>query len=75
MFQQPNRDWADFNIPTPFGTRVGNALTAEARSVRLSALVGAGGMWYGFGKTIMDMYVKNCIRLTRAMDITPMFAG
>lgn len=48
-------DWADFNIPTPFGPRVRNALKAEARSVRLSGLVGAGGLWYGFGKTIMDI--------------------
>jgi len=48
-------DWADFVIPTPFGARVRNALKAEARSVRLSSLVGAGGLWYGFGKMIMDM--------------------
>ncbi|KAG7445875.1 uncharacterized protein BT62DRAFT_932219 [Guyanagaster necrorhizus] len=48
-------DWAEFNIPTPFGNRVRNALNAEPRSVRLSSLVGAGGLWYGFGKTIMDM--------------------
>lgn len=50
-------DWADFNIPTPFGSRVRNALKAEACSVRLSNLVGAGGFWYGFGKTIMEMQV------------------
>jgi GINS complex subunit 3 len=48
-------DWADFNIPPPFGARVRNALKAEARSVKLSSLVGAGGLWYGFGKTLMDM--------------------
>ncbi|KAJ2933479.1 hypothetical protein H1R20_g2574, partial [Candolleomyces eurysporus] len=48
-------DWADFNIPTPFGLKVRNALKAEACSVRLSSLVGAGGLWYGFGKMIMDM--------------------
>ncbi|KIK07599.1 hypothetical protein K443DRAFT_673181 [Laccaria amethystina LaAM-08-1] len=48
-------DWADFNIPAPFTTRVRNALKAEACSVRLSNLVGAGGSWYGFGKIIMDM--------------------
>jgi len=48
-------DWADFVIPTPFGARVRNALKAEARSVRLSSLVGAGGLWYGFGKMIMDI--------------------
>lgn len=51
------RDWADFNIPTAFGPRVRNALKAEARSVRLASLVGAGGLWYGFGKTIVDMCV------------------
>lgn len=48
-------NWADFNIPTPFGSRVRNALRAEACSVRLSNLVGAGGLWYGFGKTIMEI--------------------
>ncbi|KAH9483042.1 DNA replication complex GINS protein PSF3 [Psilocybe cubensis] len=48
-------DWADFNIPAPFNSRVRNALKAEACSVRLSNLVGAGGLWYGFGKTIMDI--------------------
>lgn len=51
------RGWADFVIPTPFGARVRNALDAEARSVRLSNLVGAGGLWYGFGKLIMEMWV------------------
>ncbi|KAJ7591216.1 hypothetical protein C8J56DRAFT_1163225 [Mycena floridula] len=48
-------NWADFNIPVPFGPKVRNALNAEARSVRLSNLVGAGGLWYGFGKTITSM--------------------
>jgi len=48
-------DWAEFNIPAPFGSRVRNALKAEACSVRLSNLVGAGGFWYGFGKTIMEI--------------------
>ncbi|KAF9534432.1 GINS complex Psf3 component [Crepidotus variabilis] len=48
-------DWAEFNIPVPFGSRVRNALKAEPCSVRLSNLVGAGGLWYGFGKTIMDI--------------------
>ena len=51
-------DWAEFNIPSPFGLRVRNALKAEPTSVRLSNLVGAGGLWYGFGKTIMEMYVS-----------------
>ncbi|KAJ3507556.1 hypothetical protein NLJ89_g6233 [Agrocybe chaxingu] len=48
-------DWAEFNIPAPFGSKVRNALKAEAKSVRLANLVGAGGLWYGFGKTIMDI--------------------
>ncbi|KAK7049692.1 DNA replication protein [Paramarasmius palmivorus] len=48
-------DWANFNIPAPFSSKVRNALKAEPRSVRLSNLVGAGGLWYGFGKTIMDI--------------------
>ncbi|KAG6837925.1 hypothetical protein H0H93_008319 [Arthromyces matolae] len=51
-------DWADFNIPTAFGPRVRNALKAEARSVRLAGLVGAGGLWYGFGKTIGDILAE-----------------
>ncbi|KAI0053084.1 GINS complex Psf3 component [Auriscalpium vulgare] len=38
-------DFADFTIPTPFNARVRNALNAEAKSVRLSGLVGAGGLW------------------------------
>ncbi|KII95381.1 hypothetical protein PLICRDRAFT_34229 [Plicaturopsis crispa FD-325 SS-3] len=48
-------DWADFSVPTPFTNRVRNALKAEAKSVKLSQLVGAGGSWYGFGKTVMDL--------------------
>lgn len=48
-------DWTDFTIPSPFGTRVRNALKAEPRSVKLSNLVGAGGLWYGFGKMVMDI--------------------
>jgi GINS complex subunit 3 len=50
-----SRDYADFTIPPPFSSRVRNALNAEAKSVRLSALVGAGGLWYGFGKIIMRL--------------------
>ncbi len=49
------RDYVDFTIPPPFNSRVRNALNAEAKSVRLSALVGAGGHWYGFGKIIMRL--------------------
>lgn len=48
-------DWADVATPAAFGTRVRNALRAEPRSVKLSSLVGAGGLWYGFGKMIMEM--------------------
>jgi len=48
-------DYADFTIPPPFNSRVRNALNAEAKSVRLSALVGAGSLWYGFGKIIMRL--------------------
>ncbi|KAH9173422.1 GINS complex, Psf3 component [Lactarius sanguifluus] len=48
-------DYVDFAVPTPFSSRVRNALNAEAKSVRLSALVGAGGHWYGFGKIIMRL--------------------
>ncbi|TFK55858.1 GINS complex Psf3 component [Heliocybe sulcata] len=48
-------DYADFSIPAPFNARVRNALNAEARSVRLSGLVGQGGSWYGFGKMIVRL--------------------
>lgn len=50
-----DRDYADFNIPPPFQARVRNALNAEARSVKLSNLVGQGGLWYGFGRMIMKL--------------------
>ena len=56
------RDYADFAVPPPFSSRVRNALNAEAKSVRLSALVGAGGLWYGFGKIIMRLSVLACSR-------------
>ncbi|EPT03088.1 GINS complex Psf3 component [Fomitopsis schrenkii] len=48
-------DYADFTIPPPFSSRVRNALNAEARSVRLSGLVGQGGLWYGFGRMLMGL--------------------
>jgi hypothetical protein len=51
------RGFADFNMPAPFAARVKNALNAEARSVRLSNLVGAGGLWYGFGRSIAKLCV------------------
>ncbi|TDL29469.1 GINS complex, Psf3 component, partial [Rickenella mellea] len=46
-------DYADCTIPPPFSQRVRNALNAEPRSVKLSGLVGSGGLWYGFGRMIM----------------------
>jgi GINS complex subunit 3 len=49
------RDWAQMVVPPAFGIKVRNALKAEPCSVRLSSLVGAGGLWYGFGKTIMEL--------------------
>ncbi|KAI1792988.1 GINS complex, Psf3 component [Ganoderma leucocontextum] len=48
-------DYADFTVPPPFAARVRNALNAEPRSVRLSTLVGQGGLWYGFGRMIMRL--------------------
>ncbi|OCH93561.1 GINS complex, Psf3 component [Obba rivulosa] len=48
-------DYADFTIPPPFSARVRSALNAEARSVRLSNLVGQAGLWYGFGRMIMRL--------------------
>lgn len=50
-----DRDYADFTIPKPFSTRVQNALKAEPTSVKLSSLVGSGGLWYGFGRMIMSL--------------------
>ncbi|KAF9468931.1 hypothetical protein BDZ94DRAFT_1244953 [Collybia nuda] len=63
--------WADINIPAPFGARVRNALLADARSVRLSGLVGAGGLWYGFGKSIMDMVLdEQANELSKMLRVT-----
>ena len=44
-------------MPLPFSSRVKKALDADARSVKLSALVGGGGTWYGFGKMMVDLWV------------------
>lgn len=49
------RDYADCTVPNPFNQRVRNALNAEPRSVKLSGLVGSGGLWYGFGRMIMGL--------------------
>ncbi|KAI0079701.1 GINS complex Psf3 component [Panus rudis PR-1116 ss-1] len=48
-------DYADFNIPPPFSSKVQNALNAEAKSVKLCNLVGQGGVWYAFGQMIMRL--------------------
>ncbi|KAK7696620.1 hypothetical protein QCA50_001278 [Cerrena zonata] len=48
-------DYADFNIPAPFSSRVRNALNAEPKSVKLCNLVGQGGVWYAFGVMIMRL--------------------
>lgn len=63
MLSTALRDYADFNIPAPFQARVRNALNAEARSVKLSNLVGQGGLWYGLGRMIMKMCAgfRGCI--------------
>jgi len=53
-----DRDYADFTIPGPFNTRVQNALRAEPTSVKLAGLVGAGGLWYGFGRMLLALYVN-----------------
>jgi GINS complex subunit 3 len=53
-----DRDYADFTIPGPFNTRVQNALKAEPTSVKLAGLVGAGGLWYGFGRMLLTLYVN-----------------
>ena len=50
-----SREWAGFNMPQPFNGRVQNALIADARSVKLAALVGENGRWYAFGKMIVDL--------------------
>ncbi|KXN87860.1 DNA replication complex GINS protein PSF3 [Leucoagaricus sp. SymC.cos] len=66
--------WADFNIPTPFNQRVRNALRAEACSVRLSNLVGAGSTWYGFGKTIIDLLDdEQAAELSRVLSSVGLF--
>lgn len=41
-------------MPAAYSERVRHALDAEATSVKLSNLVGQGGLWYGFGRLIMN---------------------
>ncbi|KZV64616.1 GINS complex Psf3 component [Peniophora sp. CONT] len=48
-------NYAGFTVPPPFSNRVKNALKAEPRSVRLSALVGHGASWYAFGRIYMRL--------------------
>ncbi|KAK7470851.1 DNA replication protein [Stygiomarasmius scandens] len=67
-------DWADFDIPAAFGPKVRNALKAEPRSVRLANLVGAGGSWYGFGKTTMDILSDEQAQVLSEM-LTTTFKG
>lgn len=59
ILAQSDRDYADFTIPGPFNTRVQNALRAEPTSVKLAGLVGAGGLWYGFGRMLLSLYVND----------------
>ncbi|PPQ99910.1 hypothetical protein CVT24_009591 [Panaeolus cyanescens] len=66
--------WADFHIPAAFSGRVRNALNAETCSVQLSNLVGAGGLWYGFGKTVMDILSDEQANEMSAM-LTAAFSG
>ncbi|KAG8757658.1 DNA replication protein [Serendipita sp. 396] len=42
-------------MPRPFNSLVQNALIAEARSVKIGALVGENGRWYTFGKMVVDL--------------------
>ncbi|KAJ3558659.1 hypothetical protein NM688_g792 [Phlebia brevispora] len=46
--------YADLTMPPAYAERVRHALDAEATSVKLSNLVGQGGLWYGFGRLIMN---------------------
>ncbi|KZO97992.1 hypothetical protein CALVIDRAFT_596999 [Calocera viscosa TUFC12733] len=63
-------DWLDFNIPPPFMQRVKRALNADARSVRLSTLVGNGGEWYGFGKLVADVLEESQAKELQAVLLT-----
>ncbi|KZW04047.1 hypothetical protein EXIGLDRAFT_758350 [Exidia glandulosa HHB12029] len=45
----------EFTLPQPFGSRVRNALNADARSVRLASLVGVGNYWYAHGRNVVDI--------------------
>ena len=49
------RDVADCTIPPAFNQRIRNALKANPKSVKLSGLVGVGGLWYAFGRMILGM--------------------
>jgi GINS complex subunit 3 len=53
------QDWVDLALPQPFTQRVKKALNAEARSVKLSLLVGETGHWYAFGKMIARVYEQH----------------
>ena len=66
---RPDRNYADFTIPGPFVTRVQNALRAEPTSVKLAGLVGAGGLWYGFGRMLFSLCVNQFQLLSLSQSI------
>ncbi|KAH8106057.1 GINS complex, Psf3 component [Cristinia sonorae] len=71
-------DYADFNIPHPFSSRVRNALNAEARSVKLTSLVGQGGMCLNDDPAVemSNVLVKTFrARLTEIIDQAQHFAS
>ncbi|PAV20945.1 GINS Psf3 component [Pyrrhoderma noxium] len=52
-------DVADCTIPPAFNQRIRNALKANPKSVKLSGLVGVGGLWYAFGRMILGIVDDN----------------
>ena len=59
------RGYADLTLPQAYGERVKHALDAEATSVKLSNLVGQGGLWYGFGRLILNELGQFSVNLSR----------
>lgn len=70
----PSSEFVSFTIPPPFSPRVRNALNASPHSVKLANLVGGLGMWYGFGRRLIGVYVFDWSRCCRGIctqaDIT-----
>ncbi|EJD01215.1 GINS complex, Psf3 component [Fomitiporia mediterranea MF3/22] len=62
-------DFADCTVPHAFNQRVRNALNADATSVKLSGLVGSGGLWYAFGRMIAGLVDDE-----QAQDISEMLS-